>query len=185
MRQKKGPRRWDWLIKIIINNNFTKGAEVGVQNGNNASKVLRRCPAIHLYLVDRWENITPDPNGERVGCENWDAIEGKKRAMRKVHSYKDRVTVLHGSSVDMAKKVEDGSLDIVFIDADHRYSGVKADIEAWTPKVRKGGIVCGHDFDYPDCPGVRKAVEESFTEFEETGINFVWSAKRDDYIEKE
>lgn len=184
MRKEKGPKRWDWLIKMINENGYTKGAEVGVQNGINASKVLGRCPSLHLHLVDRWKNITPDPSGLRIGCENWDAADGKRKAMANVRPFKDRIKVLEGDSVAMADKVEDGSLDFVFIDADHRYTGVKADIKAWAPKVKEGGIISGHDLDYPRCPGVRKAVEEAFADFEVTGINYVWSARKEDYVEK-
>ena len=53
----------------------------------------------------------------------------------------------------------DKSLDFVFIDADHRYEGVLADIKAWLPKVRDGGIIAGHDYDWE---GVFKAVNEMF-----------------------
>ena len=50
-------------------------------------------------------------------------------------------------------------LDFVFIDAAHDYENVKADIEAWAPKVKPGSILAGHDY----CnawPGVKKAVDE-------------------------
>lgn len=48
--------------------------------------------------------------------------------------------------------------DLVFIDADHSYEAVKADIAAWTPKVRKGGVLAGHD--YGVFEGVTRAVNE-------------------------
>lgn len=39
----------------------------------------------------------------------------------------------------------DKSLDFVFIDGDHEYSAVMKDLEAWYPKVKIDGIICGHD----------------------------------------
>ncbi len=52
-----------------------------------------------------------------------------------------------------AKVIKDETADLVFIDADHRYDWIKADIDAWWPKVRVGGILCGHDCEryYQDC----------------------------------
>ena len=61
-----------------------------------------------------------------------------------------------------ASMIPDGSVDMVFIDSDHRYEQVKAEIERWLPKAT--GIICGHD--YMDCwPGVKQAVEEAFPKF--------------------
>jgi predicted O-methyltransferase YrrM len=64
-----------------------------------------------------------------------------------LEKYGSRAVILNGWSVEVAKTIPDGSLDFVFIDANHAYEYVVADIAAWAPKVRKGGIVYGHDFD--------------------------------------
>lgn len=48
-------------------------------------------------------------------------------------------------SLKAASVFGDHSLDLVFIDADHTYRAVRADLEAWIPKVKSGGIICGHD----------------------------------------
>jgi len=44
-----------------------------------------------------------------------------------------------------AELVGDASLDLVFIDGDHSYEQTLRDIRNWLPKVRPGGILCGHD----------------------------------------
>jgi hypothetical protein len=65
-----------------------------------------------------------------------------------------------------AKNYEDGSLDFVFIDASHVLEDVARDIDAWLPKVKKGGLIAGHDFcAYPGF-GVMRAVLERFPRFE-------------------
>ena len=55
---------------------------------------------------------------------------------------------------------EDGELDFVFIDGEHSYEAAKADIKAWWPKVRSGGLFVGHDYDRQRFPGVCRAVDE-------------------------
>jgi cephalosporin hydroxylase len=67
--------------------------------------------------------------------------------------------VIHGDSHDPATrdllvKVLDGTeLDVLFIDADHSYRGVKADYEMYGPLVRPGGLVVFHDIcDHPEMP---------------------------------
>ena len=36
-------------------------------------------------------------------------------------------------------------IDLLFIDADHSYAGVKQDFNMYSPLVRKGGIIALHD----------------------------------------
>ena len=51
-------------------------------------------------------------------------------------------------------------LDFVFIDAQHDYDSVKKDIEIWTPKLKPGGLLSGHDYQ-PNFKGVIQAVDEA------------------------
>ena len=49
-------------------------------------------------------------------------------------------------SLDAVHDFEDGSLDFVYLDGDHEFSSVTADLTAWLPKLRPGGIMSGHDY---------------------------------------
>ncbi len=60
-------------------------------------------------------------------------------------------------SHEAAQHVPDGTLDFIFIDANHDYEYVKQDLEVWAPKVRPGGIFSGHDYRWE---GVSRAVQE-------------------------
>jgi hypothetical protein len=59
----------------------------------------------------------------------------------------DIVTIHNMTSLEAIEFIPDESLDICFIDADHVYKSCKADILNYIPKIKKGGILCGHDFD--------------------------------------
>ena len=70
----------------------------------------------------------------------------------------------------MADKIKDSIADLIFIDADHSYESVKKDIEKYSPKLKVGGLLTGHDIDYP---GVNRAVTEVIKNFD-VGPNYVW-----------
>jgi SAM-dependent methyltransferase len=78
----------------------------------------------------------------------------------------NNITVHVHESVAASKEFTDSSLDACFIDADHSYVAVKADIEAWLRKVKSGGILAGHDIDEE---GVTKAVNELLPDVETVG----------------
>lgn len=73
----------------------------------------------------------------------------------------ERVRVLRIGSVEAARIFDDGTVDYVWIDANHNYEPVVADIAAWTKKIRPGGAIGGHDYT-PEYPGVQRAVREAF-----------------------
>jgi len=77
------------------------------------------------------------------------------------------ITPVRSLSVEAASQYADESLDLVFLDADHTYESVLADLQAWYPKVKPGGLIAGHDFvfDHPvSKAGVVRAVLEFFAD---------------------
>jgi len=75
-----------------------------------------------------------------------------------------RIVIIEGTSEEAAKRIASDSVDLVFIDANHKYPYIKADIINYWPKVKLGGIMLGHDYreDGKKFRGVRKAVTEFF-----------------------
>ncbi len=71
------------------------------------------------------------------------------------------VRKIKGTSVSAAPTFANGSLDFVYIDADHSYESVKEDIATWLPKIKAGGFIGGHDYT-PEGEGVMRAVNEVF-----------------------
>lgn len=135
------------------------GAEIGVYRGDYAREILSGYRGT-LICVDRWDGVTIG-----LGEQDWTAVFAAFSGV--VRDFPGRVDVRKGWSVERASEVPDGALDFVYIDADHQYAAVKADIEAWFPKVRAGGIISGHDYleaGFPKDPeqGVNEAVDEFF-----------------------
>lgn len=58
----------------------------------------------------------------------------------------DSVMLLDMTTSEAADNVPNNSVDLLFIDADHSYQNVKEDIETWLPKMKRGGVISGHDF---------------------------------------
>jgi hypothetical protein len=71
-----------------------------------------------------------------------------------------RVLILKQTSVDASLEIPNGLLDLVFLDGDHEPEAVRADVEAWWPKIARGGILAGHDYGHYAWPGVKAVVDQ-------------------------
>jgi hypothetical protein len=72
--------------------------------------------------------------------------------------------ILAEASPAAAVHFADESLNFAFLDGNHLYESVQADIRAWWPKIKRGGLLAGHDYgvhrDLGGPWGVRRAVDE-------------------------
>lgn len=124
------------------------GVEVGVCKGEYANQILRFWKGKKLYLVDTWRHLegivdinNPDHNGH---------LDNMAKTFMAMYQHEGRAVMIREYSADAANLFRDQSLDFVYIDATHDFVNVTADLKAWTPKVRPGGIIAGHD--YVDAP---------------------------------
>jgi len=139
--------------------------EVGVWKGHSLSflaSLLRGREDLNIYAVDLFENTYRWQDEPRLRSQV-EVIYDVYNAVLDQSNTRDMITDLKGLSWEMANNFEDGSVDFVFIDADHAYESVKKDIEAWLPKVKNGGYLSGHDY-ASHAPGVISAVNEKFSD---------------------
>ena len=132
--------RVNGLLGIFRKLGFTKGAEIGVASGWYSNLMFRRIPNLHLLLVDPWlcyPGYVETPNQETY----------EKMYNEVLEKFKDKPhTIIRDFSVNASEQVPNGSLDFVYIDGNHDFLHITQDISYWYPKVRKGGIISGHDF---------------------------------------
>lgn len=160
-----------------------RGVEVGVFRGAMSQKLLDG-GVVRLFMVDNWLPACEQPEhykatGDWHSLRPIDGVASDERKAREVARRSNgRAVVMKMPSVEAARQINDGSMDFVFLDADHSYEGLRDDIAAWLPKVRKGGWIGGHDYanDMPeyDFSGVKRAVDEAFPDGVETDENYTW-----------
>jgi len=141
-KKPKGNHRWHIIANLLTLNKYSSMVEVGGGKGQNAVNILRNWPMRVLYTIEI----------------NKDYIDHIKDEMRDPKMY--ALKLCQEPSLESSKRIPN-NIDLVYIDADHSYESVKADISTWLPKVRKGGIICGHDYTR-QWPGVIQAVDETF-----------------------
>ena len=129
----------NWLYQTAKKMNSV--VEIGSLNGRSAYALLNGCKG-KVYAVDTFE---------RPGT--YDAFSKNVGHFENLRVYKMK-------SLKAAKEFKNKSIDMVFIDANHSYEAVKADIKAWLPKTKR--LICGHDYEPEQWPGVVKAVNEKF-----------------------
>jgi len=137
------------------------GAWYGQSTSHLAVEIINSNKKIKLDVVDTWKGSIEmhDPSNAA-----YDETLSKNGTIFP-EFLKNMAPVLHAinpvemDSVKASALYEDGSLDFVFIDAEHKYEFVIQDIKSWLPKVKKGGIIAGHDCGWS---GVLRALTETF-----------------------
>jgi hypothetical protein len=125
--------------------------ELGSEFGFWTYRAARNFPDAQIWCIDPWGNPPPKKGG--TGDRNF--IEWEINT----HEFRNRVFPLRMLSQD-ASAFFNLPIDFLFIDGDHSVAGVERDLRLWTPKVRPGGLVVGHDWgDRHYGPRVQRGVD--------------------------
>jgi hypothetical protein len=137
--------------------------ELGCYKGKSTSfigvEIHKRKRDINFFAVDSFQGATNSTDANEIKAyEGISEIE--ESYTYNVSLIGNKIKTIVSLTDEAAQYFDDGSVDVVFVDGGHSYEVVKADILAWLPKVKKGGILAGHDFNA--WQGVNKAVTEIF-----------------------
>lgn len=127
-------------------------AEIGVAGGHFTAQILATWPTCSkLYAIDCWgpfegNHLTNDEQEQRF------------RQVSEKFARNSNVKIVRQYSDKAAAAMPNESIDFIYLDADHSYSAALLDLRSWFPKLKKKGIMAGHDY-YNGC-GVKTAVDE-------------------------
>lgn len=140
------------LAGLAKANQWTRGVELGVYDGATCDHLLSSDPQLTMLGVDLWEPIEGGPKDKITGFspKAADVIEAahvKAEAVRRKHA--GRLTYTRLSTQKAAELHRGDTFDFAFVDASHVTADVVADVRAWGPMIRPGGMMLGHDADWP------------------------------------
>jgi len=122
------------------------GSYLGASTAFLGFAALQRSGTVHA--VDPWTN-------DAMGAEGTRDTFGDFR--RNTDPFTHFIVPHQGYSVDVHAREKTIPCDLLFIDGDHHYPAVKADLECWLPSLKPGGLLAMHDIDAPD---VRRAFDD-------------------------
>jgi hypothetical protein len=130
------------------------GAEIGVDKGEFSRQIVDIVKPRKFHLIDCWDS-------ERYSDSYNHVITNLKKEIQS-----GTVEINRGLSVDVLNSFPDEYFDWVYIDTSHSYEVTKAELELSHKKIRKGGIISGHDYVMGSWVGqVRYGVIEAVYEF--------------------
>lgn len=135
--------------------------EIGVASGCFTKQILATYKSLSkLHIIDSWQY---QEEGYIDPCNlSQETQDERYRQIKEDLKDEPRVNIIRAWSLDSVSQFEDESIDFLYLDANHSYAACKEDLEAWYPKIKKGGTFSGHDYCNGDGVGhgVKKAVDE-------------------------
>lgn len=153
---------YDAFPAVLNKLGLKRGVEIGVAFGGHSEAILQNTSVEKLYAVDSYKHQPEYDDPMNLPQPVFDRLY--ERTGQRLNAFGDRVTQIRLDSVEAAQEINE-PIDFVYIDGDHSYEGIRADLEAWFPLVREGGIVAGHDYGQPAFPGVKAAADHFFKRF--------------------
>lgn len=133
------------LAQVFGQLGFKEGAEVGVDRGYYSEILCQENPLLHLTCIDAWNIKTYQPLSKEESDQ--ERVEGHyKDAIKRLSAY--NCDIKRQRSLEAVNGFRNNSLDFVYIDANHNFASIACDLFYWEKKVKRGGIIAGHDYQH-------------------------------------
>lgn len=149
-------------------NNINNGifVEIGVWGGASLLYNYDLCNKnnIKIFGIDPFEKIHIF-NGKKIEHSNKEVINiSKNKAENRRKNLEDiinknnlKINLLQKNSYDIVDIFDNNSIDLLHIDGDHSYEGVKKDLNLYWNKIKNGGIIINDDYSWGCC---KRAIDE-------------------------
>jgi hypothetical protein len=152
------------VINLMLGNNLV-GAEIGTFRAQTACTIIQNCPGIKkLYVIDSW---TPYSDFIKEPYDHWPGMSLSEKdiefiKLTALHNIKysgksENIEVMEMPSTIAASKIQNNSLDFVFLDSHLTLEQLESELHEWYVKVKLGGVFAVHD---THVSVVRDAVEK-------------------------
>jgi hypothetical protein len=132
--------------RLAVSGSNLVGVEIGVYKAHHAESLLKHLDIKRLYLIDPYEMYGNYDEGKaHYGVDQDPLYLAKKEALERLAPYTEKTSWIFKLSADVSTEIPD-ELDFVYIDGNHAEPFVHAEMLQFYPKLRKGGILGGHDF---------------------------------------
>ena len=165
-------------MRYINSLGFKTGAEIGVARGDNAEMMCREIPGIKLFCIDPWGVYRENKRGGNMDKHR----ANHAQTIERLKPY--NVTIIQATSMEAVETFNDEELDFAYIDGNHDYKYVLEDIAEWSKKVKRGGIVSGHDYYQFNNSGIIEAVAEYLKDKPEIELQLTDQNDDPDYDER-
>lgn len=153
---------YDFVANKLLQNESV-AVEVGVWMGRSVCclgqqlKIRNKTPKV--YAVDTFKgSLNEEPHQLKIKELGGSTLPIFKSHLKDL-DLESMITPVELNSEEASKTFKDESIDFIFIDANHEYLEVLKDLQLWYPKIKKTGVLSGHDYWADD---VKKAVNEFF-----------------------
>lgn len=149
-------------VKTAPHTRQSRFVEIGSWLGRSAAlmavEIENSGKNIEFICIDPWKDGGPDLQNT-VYFQSLGVKHVYDLFLQNVAPVRSRIKDMRMDSLSAAQFIDDNTVDFLMIDGDHGYEAVRADIDAWLPKMRRGSVIAGDDYLWP---GVKHAVTETF-----------------------